>query len=390
LRCAATASGVFTVNGTLDVLPNLPNKWTPYDYAYIPASPNPALTGVKVRAYYSTEPSKTITVRHLVDHLAGYTYNSAGYSADLASLQTAIIAKVDPALLRFPLSPNVDMDTVEWAERLGKIPQMFQPGTAWVYGPQIGIAGAALVAYERNDCCGDRNIGLYEIQKRVLFDPLNITDAGYFIKNNDPRRNEKIGKLAHVYTNLDTIVFQTPTVTNPYVSVVFNGQDALLPGLQIALMDGVNPTAEGAANPSHPIYGSASPKRTEYGDAGLYMRTDEFQRIITMLTQNGTYNGQQILYSNTVAQMVSNQIGDIFIVHLADPAGNVKWGHGAAVGDGSVNPDPLAATTAHWAGSYGSWWFSNQPSSTSFTLNSNTLPGVLRPLVNIIANMTKA
>lgn len=383
LNCAVNISGNFSINGTLDVLPKLPNRWSPYDYANVPLSPVQ-----KKREYYSTEPSKTVTIRHLVTHTAGINYASPFAFGNMDALQTAIMQKMDKSLVRWTITPTLDMDVVEWASRMAKIPMTYQPGTQWSYGPQAGVIGAVLVAYERADCCGDRNVGLYDIQKRVLFDPLGITDAGYFIHDNDPRRSDKISRLAHSYTALDTTIFGTPYITTLYGSLFVKNSDTMLPGLHASLTDGANPSVEGDANPLHPIYGSATPRRHEAGDAGLYMRNDEFQRIVTMLTQNGTYNGQQILRPETVQQMFTNQIGDLRVVHDGVPGGNVSWGYGVVVGDESTNPDPLTKTTAHWSGALGGWWFVNQRSNTAFTLTSNTLPGAARALASAIAGMT--
>lgn len=271
---------------------------------------------------------------------------------------------------------------------------MYHPGAEgeWNYGPQIGMVGAVLLAYERSLSSSPSNITLYQIQRKVIFDKLNITSAGYFILDSDPDRASKISNLAHVYTNIDTFLYKPPipTVINPLLLLAINGQDFILPGLQAALIDSNSPTgAEGSANPLHPIYGSGTPRKLELADAELYMKTSDLQKIVTMLMQNGTYNGQQILKPETVQGMFKNQIGNTFIDHSIAPGGNVKWGDGFAVGDESISPAPLDKTSGHWAGAFGGWWYVDHPSNTSFVSNGNILSAVgYQSLVNAIAAAT--
>jgi CubicO group peptidase (beta-lactamase class C family) len=371
LTDAVNISIFFTANGTLDVLPDLLPHRSKYEYVNAPSNAsNPTQYS---RVYYTTEPSTPVLIHHLLANTAGFAYASPGYTKDLTSLQTAIMLKKDPLLARMPLTPTINVHNVEYAARIAVIPMLGEPGTQWTYGPQTSIAAAVIVAYEGRT---NPNISLYEIQKRNLFDPLDITDAGYFIHDNDLRRDEKIANLAHIYTNLDSRILGSANIVPPLYSRVVNLQDYLLPGLQAALMDGANPSGEGAANPTHPIYGSLAPRKYEAGDAGLYMRLDEFQRIVTMLANNGSYNGKQILQPATVAQMFSNQIGSLTVTHEAIPDGNAKWGYGVAVGDESSNFNALVQTTAHWGGSFGGWFFANQyPTLSAFAFASNVLPG---------------
>lgn len=178
-------------------------------------------------------------------------------------------------------------------------------------------------------------------------------------------------------------------VTTPYTSLFLNAQDQMLPGLQAALMDGTNPSVEGDLNPLHPIYGKVAPKKLESGDSGLFMRHEEFQRILKMLSQNGTYNGVQLLTPATVTQMFKNQIGSLTIPTNVVIGGNAKWGFGVAVSDGTTNPHPLVQATAHWSGAFGGWFFVNMPTNTTaFTFNSNTFPGGFRDLAGYIVDAT--
>lgn len=386
LNTASTVSDTFVVSGSIDVLPNLPSGWTPYDYVTVPTAVSPF---IRVREYYSTVATNTpIKLYHLLNHTIGYAYATPGYRPDLIPLQTAIMQKIDQELVRFILNPTLDIDVVQWATRLSAIPMLFQPGAQNQYGPALGIAGAVLVKYERDKKNGkDKNITLFEIQKKSLFDPLGITSAGYFIHDDDPQRAAKIANLAHIYTNVDTALTQTPTVTNPFVSQVIGLQDLILPGLNGQLIDGANPTQEGAPNPLHPIYGSQTPRKLELGDAGLYMTNSDFYKIIDAIRNFG-HGDKRILSKKTVKEMFKNHIGSLVVTEIP-ASGNQKWGYGSCVGDESSGGSQLNLVTAWWSGAFGGYWFvDTDPSNTAFTVNSNSLPGGLLPIVNDIVSNT--
>lgn len=383
----STVNGVHTVNGNLHVLPAIPANWSPIDY--IESSLTfPYLTN---RIYYSTEPlNKPLTVRHLLNHKCGIRYPGPFPRDEMDTLYTQVMAKLDRELIRFAVTPIANMDAVEWSNRLGKIPMLFQPDEDWAYGPQMAVVGAILMQYERNH---GHNMSLYQIQKKILFDPLGIKHAGYFIHDNDPDREYKIENLAHIYTMLDTFAnfppTINPTVNTPIDSVVIFGLDNfVLPGLDASLSDGLNPPDENN-NPTHPIYGSARPRKLELGDAGLYISTLDYIKIIDLIRNGGRYKNKQILKRNTVKQMIRNKIGD-FSIYSEFTAGDQKWGYGFAVGDETnAAPVPLANVSAHWGGTFGSIWFSDLPPyNTSLAINSNIITNNLASIANIIAQNT--
>lgn len=95
----AIVSGIFNVSGTLDVLPKLAQHRSDYEYVYVPFNTSNPLQ--KERVYYTTESSEPVTINHLLTHTAGFGYGSPGVTTDLASLQTAIMLKKSPSLVRF-------------------------------------------------------------------------------------------------------------------------------------------------------------------------------------------------------------------------------------------------------------------------------------------------
>jgi CubicO group peptidase (beta-lactamase class C family) len=387
LNGPTTVAGTFAVNLLLDVLPPLQANWAPYDYVNAIIAP-----GVTPRTYYSKEPAnKPLTLRHLLTHTSGIPYPApTNRTSEINALYTAVALKTDRELIRFPLVPLSNFDAIEWANRIAQVPMTFQPGENWAYGSQLGIIGAVLMQYERER---GRNVSLYQIQKEGIFDPLGINSAGYFIHDNDPRRNEKISNLAHTYINIDTVltVPPVPTVKSPNNSLFTLISDITLPGLNSVLVDGANPINEGAGNPLHPIYGSLTPRKLEFGDAGLYMNTEDYLKIVEVLRNGGRFNNVRILRRPTVNLMLQNQIGNFFIDPSFIAGGQQKWGFGFAVGDESVG-SPLSLVDSQWGGAFGGQWFaSTPPDNTSLSINANQISyAILNPLKEfIIINTNK-
>ena len=115
-----------------------------------------------------TRPAKRkITVRHLLSHSSGYSYNPFG--EDLQGIHY-----------------EQPITTREAIERIARTPLMHDPGEKYTYGFGIDIAGyLAEVLSGKN---------LYELMKERIFDPLEMNDTYFYL----PR--EKQERLVTVYT----------------------------------------------------------------------------------------------------------------------------------------------------------------------------------------------
>lgn len=112
------------------------------------------------------EPARTITVAHLLTHSSGLA-NSWG-DARVAPLYR----KADLTAAAWMYDPQIGgLDG--FARRLAALPLEFQPGSNWLYGYGLDIAGLVI---ER--ISGERLGGFL---KRRIFDPLGMTATGFFV-----------------------------------------------------------------------------------------------------------------------------------------------------------------------------------------------------------------
>ena len=124
-------------------------------------------------------PARVMTVGHLLTHTCGLA-NSWG-DARVAPLyrQAGLTAAA------WMYDPDID-GLAGFARRLGQLPLEHQPGSDWLYGYGLDIAGLVI---ER--ISGER---LGDFLKHRMFDPLGMTSTGFFVPEG------KADQLAGLYT----------------------------------------------------------------------------------------------------------------------------------------------------------------------------------------------
>jgi CubicO group peptidase (beta-lactamase class C family) len=101
-------------------------------------------------------PRRPVTVQDLLRHSAGLTYGVFGTGVVKQLYQDAKLFDGDP-------------DNAEFADRIAKLPLMFQPGTTWEYSHATDILGRVVeVAAGKS---------LYVALKEKLLDPLGMPDT---------------------------------------------------------------------------------------------------------------------------------------------------------------------------------------------------------------------
>lgn len=118
------------------------------------------------------DPARPITIRDIMRHTAGF------YGGEEASPVRELYLSADPTNRGNTLS--------QMAEKMGKVPLLYQPGTRWLYGPSVDVQ--AFLAERLSGKPFDR------LLRERIFDPLKMHDTGYFIPE------EKRGRFAALYT----------------------------------------------------------------------------------------------------------------------------------------------------------------------------------------------
>jgi CubicO group peptidase (beta-lactamase class C family) len=194
------------------------------------------------------EPARTpITIRHLLSHTGGLSYDILDYPP-----VTDLYKRAD--LWDSPSLP-------EFVRRAAKLPLKTQPGTEWSYSIGADLLGAVIERVSGTD--------FESFLRRRIFAPLRMSDTSFDVPA------EKLPRLAmlsqHASTKDRTLVPAEPII--------------------------------GAY--AEPGRGFAS------GGAGLFSTAGDFLRFAQMLCNGGELDGVRILHAETVAQMHINQLSHL-------------------------------------------------------------------------------
>ena len=264
----------------------------------------PAFTGLQVRRADGTltAPERAPTVRDLLTHTAGFSYNFMN-RAGLVELYRA--AGVTDGLA------DPDVSTAEAMRRLASVPLAHQPGAEYHYSLATDVLGAVI--------------------EQVTGRPL-----GSFV-------SERIARPL----GLESWVFRaTPGMRDRFVPVT---RPAQVTG---ALGTGFVPVAAREAMPFPASRGEATldpnrafaPSAYHSGGGGMSGNTADYARFLQMLANGGELDGARILRAETVREMTRNHTGAL--ATLRGPG----WGFGLGPG---VLLDPAAANSRLPAGSWG-------------------------------------
>ena len=214
---------------------------------FLPALKNPkvlveATDAQGQRTSIQVPANREITIQDLLRHTSGITYGVFGNSTVDQMMKTAGLA--DGLTTRFT--------DQQFVEQLGKLPLLFQPGTAWQYGRSTDVLLAVVQAVS-----GQRADVFYQDR---IFAPLGMTDT-YF---NVPA--EKRARVAQPGPDPDTGT--TATLTDVSQTRIFLG-----------------------------------------GGEGLLSTASDYMRFALMLANGGEANGVRLLSRKTVALMSADHIG---------------------------------------------------------------------------------
>ncbi len=259
-------------------------KWTLDDPV---AKHIPEFAGLKVATPNGDVPqTKPMTMRQLMSHTAGFDV-SAGYAKHNITDRTQ------------PLQAMID--------KLAKLPLAAQPGADWRYGPSVDIQG-----YIVEKLSGQT---LDVFLKSKIFDPLGMTDTGFWV---DASKADRVTKL-HTYGD-DQKIKTAPTQGDPTRKPAFLS-----------------------------------------GGGGLLSTTGDYLKFAQMVLNGGQTNGKPFLKASTVELMRTNVLEPGVVVDLYGPTYNIN-GIGFGL-DFAIILDPAKANTPegknsfYWGGAFGTWFW---------------------------------
>jgi CubicO group peptidase (beta-lactamase class C family) len=190
--------------------------------------------------------TRPILVRDILRHTAGFSYGTGmGHEPADEAFQ-----KADPLAL--------DHDLTEMGKRLGQLPLLFDPGTQWRYSVAADVQALLVETLSGQP---------YEAYVRQhILDPLGMRETGW------TKSQDRLPRFAALY------------LRKPEGGAITRQDDAETRRVNF------------------------SPRKLTPGGFGLVGPIDDYMRFARMLVSQGTLDGVQILKSETVKLMSTNQL----------------------------------------------------------------------------------
>jgi CubicO group peptidase (beta-lactamase class C family) len=252
-----------------------------------------------------TDPAeRPITFEDLLTHRAGLTYGDFHRGPIAQAYREALGGDIDS-----------DVAPDDWIARLATLPLIGQPGCAMHYGRSTDLLGLLIARIE--------GAPLGVVLRRRVFNPLGMKDTSFLVpREKRDRRSaaygfDEEGRLAKRVTWSGVVVSERP-------------EDMAY----------------------------------ESGGAGLWSTVDDYLNFARLFVGDGEVDGVRLLYPETLARMVTNQLTDSQRAN----SGWLGWkpfaaGRGFGLGVSVVletdKTDLMprgSVGTVSWPGAYGGWW----------------------------------
>lgn len=268
----------------------------------------PEFRGLRVRAADgSLSPARQPTIRDLLRHMGGFSYNFLNVPGIVEAYARA---GVDDGLAAPTRSTRENM------RRLARAPLQAQPGTLWAYSLATDVLGAVV------EKVSGQSLEAY-IRRRIAA-PLKLESFAFHVPESAHGR---------------------------MVQALHPVEDALRPirpGERVAY-----PLTRGTwvADPERAFSRSAYPS----GGAGATASIGDYARFTRMLLNGGELDGVRILKPETVAEMTRGQTGGLPI-SLRGPGNDFGYGFAVVTDPAAANTRQPAGTFS-WGGIYGTGFF---------------------------------
>ena len=250
-----------------------------------------------------TEPAASpITIRHLLTHTSGLSYG-------LFDPGSIMYQAYQDAVVRHP-----SKTLSEQLEALAGLPLGFHPGTAWEYSVATDVLGRLI------EVLSGQSFG--EFLKQEIFEPLAMTDTGFYVPPDK----------AHRLTTL----YMSATPFTPSLPGLVRADDKPYPGAFLTKVP------------------------NESGGGGLVMSLTDMVKTVQSLLPGG----QSLLNPQTIEAMNTNQLPDGMCVVFPNFP-RLTWrgfglGSSVAISRGPLDPSGIEGCVT-WGGLAGThWWYHPQ------------------------------
>ncbi len=200
---------------------------------------------------------RPITIHDLLTHTSGISYG-----VDVRVAERYRAAALGPAAGRGGYTADKAEPICTTMDRLGTLPFVAQPGSAFVYGYSLDVLGCVI---ERVS-----GMALDRYFQTKLFQPLRMNSTRVF----PPAA--AAGRLTTVYASTDSGLARAP---------------------------------EGARGQGDYLTG---PRRSFAGGAGLVSTASDYARFLQMMLNGGTLNGARVLSPSTVSLMTTGHVDALY------------------------------------------------------------------------------
>jgi CubicO group peptidase (beta-lactamase class C family) len=225
---------------------------------YLPEFKNPKTLVKTATGRETTGASREITIRDLLRHTSGLTYN---WNEDLGSTYTK--SKVAHGMLQY------DGTLEESVKALAALPLLFNPGEKFEYSLSTDVLGRLVEVVS--------GMPLDKFFQTRIFDPLGMKSTYFYIPENSQER------LATAYTYYDgrglSRFPDTPIEEGPMIY-----------------------------SADYPVRG---PRKLFSGGAGLNSTAEDYSRFCQMLLNGGKLGTKRLLSRKSVELMTHDQLGKI-------------------------------------------------------------------------------
>ena len=308
----ASMSKVITVAGIMRLYEQgLFKLWDPVS-AYLPGFKSPTVAKEKPDGSHEIVPAKgEVTMRHLFTMTSGVPYGGDDTAA----------ARIRRDKEKEYFAEGGTMpDTRTVCDWVGGLPLAFEPGERWMYGFSIDVLGGVIEALT------GKTLGEY--LKETIFDPLGMTDTGFFVPA------EKLDRAATLYR----------------------------------IHEGMQP-----ADRRYPTEKPAF----ESGGGGLLSTVRAYSRFAQMLLRGGTLDGARVLGRKTIDLIATDHLTP---EQQATHSWDTQRGYGYGLGVRVMTHPEIADINGSvgewgWDGAFGNWFCVDPKEDLTCVYLTTNLPG---------------